>query len=59
MSEEEIDRESEGKITLGLLDRNFLVVNPLITMLLIGVLSIVIEAGIAMLLAKWDIKIKI
>jgi len=33
--------------------------NPLITMLLVGVLPIVIEAGIAMLLARWDIKIKI
>jgi len=33
--------------------------NPLITMLLVGVLPIVIEAGIVMLLARWDIKIKI
>ncbi|MFW9949121.1 MAG: hypothetical protein ACFFKA_03215 [Candidatus Thorarchaeota archaeon] len=39
--------------------RDFFIINPLITMLLIGVLPIVIEAGIAMLFAKlnWIIKI--
>jgi len=46
-------------VAIGLLDRSFLMANPLITMLLIGVLPIVIEAGIALLLARYDIKIKI
>ncbi len=46
-------------VAIGLLDRSFLVANPLITMLLVGVLPIVIEAGIALLLARYDIKIKI
>lgn len=46
-------------VAIGLLDRDFLMANPLFTMLFIGVLPIVIEAGIALLLAKWDVKIKI
>ena len=39
--------------------RDFLVMNPIVTMLLIGVLPIVFEAGIAMLLARknWIIKL--
>jgi len=39
--------------------RDFLVMNPIITMLIIGVLPIAFEAGIAMLLAhkKWIIKV--
>ncbi len=39
--------------------RDFLVANPVITMLLVGVLPILIEAGIALLLAKKNIIIKI
>ncbi|MFX0025407.1 MAG: hypothetical protein ACFE8M_03270 [Candidatus Hermodarchaeota archaeon] len=39
--------------------RDFLVAYPIITMLLIGVLPIVIEAGIALLLARKNIIIKI
>ena len=46
-------------VVIGLLDRSFLMANPLIIMLLVGVLPIVIEAGIALLLARYDIKIKI
>ena len=46
-------------VAIGLFDRSFYMANPLITMLLVGVLPIVIEAGIALLLAKRDIKIKI
>jgi hypothetical protein len=45
--------------SIRLIDRDFLATNPIITMLLIGVLPIVIEAGIAMLLAKKNIIIKI
>jgi len=39
--------------------RDFLVANPILTMLLVGVLPIAIEAGIAMLLAKRNIIVKI
>lgn len=46
-------------VAIGFLDRSFLMINPLITMLLVGVLSIALEAGIALLLARYDIKIKI
>jgi len=41
------------------LEDYFLVANPVVTMLLVGVLPIVIEAGIALLLAKKNIIIKI
>ena len=46
-------------VAIGLLDRSFFMANPLVTMLLVGVLPIAIEAGIALLLARYDIKIKI
>ena len=39
--------------------RDFLLNFPLVTMVCFGVLPILIEAGIAYLLARWDIKIKI
>jgi hypothetical protein len=39
--------------------RDILLAFPVLTMLILGILPIVVEAGIAMLLAKWDIKIKI
>ncbi len=45
--------------TIGLFETEIRVANPLIVMLLVGVVPIAIEAGIAMLLAKWNIKIKI
>jgi len=46
-------------VAIGLFEADIRMANPLIIMLLVGVLPIVIEAGIAMLLARWDIKIKI
>ena len=39
--------------------RDFLLNFPLVTMICFGVLPILIEAAIAYLLARWDIKIKI
>jgi len=39
--------------------RDFMLEFPIFPLLVLGVLPIAIEAGIAMLLAKWDIKIKI
>jgi len=39
--------------------RDFLIANPILTMILVGVLPIVIEAGIAMLLARKNIVFKI
>jgi hypothetical protein len=39
--------------------RDFMLEFPVFPLLVLGVLPIAIEAGIAMLLAKWDIKIKI
>lgn len=45
--------------SIGLIERDFLAANPIITMLLVGVLPIIIEAGIAILLAKKNIIIKI
>ncbi|NHJ19487.1 MAG: hypothetical protein EAX91_00995 [Candidatus Lokiarchaeota archaeon] len=46
-------------LAIGLFGAELRVANPFIVMILVGVLPIAIEAGIAMLLAKWDIKIKI
>jgi len=46
-------------VYVGLLDRDFLIANPILTMILVGVLPIVIEAGIAMLLARKNIVVKI
>ncbi len=46
-------------LIIGLLDRDLLTISPVLTMLLVGVLPIVVEAGIAMLLAKKDIIIKL
>jgi len=39
--------------------RDFLIANPILTMILVGVLPIIIEAGIAMLLARKNIVVKI
>ena len=39
--------------------RDFMLEFPVFPLLVLGVLPITIEAGIAMLLARWDIKIKI
>jgi hypothetical protein len=39
--------------------RDVLVTFPILTMLVLGVLPILIEAGIAIFLAKYNIKIKI
>ena len=46
-------------VAIGFLDRDFLMVSPILTMILVGVLPIVIEAGIAMLLARKNIVVKI
>jgi len=46
-------------LILGLIDKDLLTFSPVLTMLLVGVLPIAVEAGIAMLLAKKDIIIKL
>ncbi len=46
-------------VAIGLFETEIRMANPIIIMLLVGVLPIAIEAGIALLLARWDIKIKI
>lgn len=46
-------------LLLGLIDKDLLLFNPVLTMLLVGVLPIAVEAGIAMLLAKKNIIIKL
>ena len=46
-------------LLLGLIDKDLLTFSPVLTMLLVGILPIAVEAGIAMLLAKKNIIIKL
>jgi len=46
-------------LLLGLIDKDLLTFNPILTMLFVGILPIAVEAGIAMLLAKKNIIIKL
>lgn len=46
-------------LLLGLIDKDLLIFSPILTMFLVGVLPIAVEAGIAILLAKKDVIIKL